>query len=46
MASQIGGVSHKYVSVGHGFNRRSFLNTFFLHFLQTEGYHLRGVLMD
>ena len=27
------GVTHKYVSVARGFNRRSFLNTFLLHFL-------------
>ena len=38
-----GGVTHKYVSVSRGFNRRDFLIPFFTHFLHTEGCHLKGV---
>ena len=39
----LGGVTHKYVSVSRGFNRRDFLIPFFTHFLHTEGCHLKGV---
>ena len=40
---RLGGVTHKYVSVSRGFNRRDFLIPFFTHFLHTEGCHLKGV---
>ena len=40
---KLGGVTHKYVSVSRGFNRRDFLIPFFTHFLHTEGCHLKGV---
>ena len=40
---ELGGVTHKYVSVSRGFNRRDFLIPFFTHFLHTEGCHLKGV---
>ena len=41
--SALRGVTHKYVSVSRGFNRRDFLIPFFTHFLHTEGCHLKGV---
>ena len=42
----LGGVTKKYVNVARGFNIRYFLIPYFIHFLHTEGYQLRGVFTD